>query len=185
LITIGVPSALGQCSSFYWFHWEVVVGEWRNISLHASSSSSSSFSSFSSSSVDTVALNQVLTRNFTVSPPTVIPAVYFTAGVSYSFQVQVSLCNFLGPCGHSGGSVVAVTQTLVPTVTIDGSAERNILISQKIALSSTAFVANCNVNPSSLGINYVWKVMNSDLQCFIDFQRSFSVYTSRFLIRSK
>jgi hypothetical protein len=57
-----------------------------------------------------------------------------------------------------------VTQTLLPTVTIDGSAVRNVLISQPISLSSTAFVANCNGNPSALGINYVWKVMNSNLQ---------------------
>jgi hypothetical protein len=157
-ITIGVPSALGQCSSLL-LDLSGSLGsggrEWRNVSVHVTSSSSSS------SFTGTTALNQFLTRNFTVSPPTAIPAVYFTAGVSYSFQV--SLCNFLGRCGHSSASVV-VTQTLLPTVTIDGSAVRNVLISQPIFLSSTAFVAYCNGNPSALGINYVWKVMNSNLQ---------------------
>jgi hypothetical protein len=157
-ITIRMPSSLGQCSSLL-LDLSGSLGsggrEWRNVSVRASSSSSSS------GSVDTIALNRFLTRNFTISPPTAIPAVYFTAGLSYSFQV--SLCNFLGRCAHGTASVV-VTQTLLPTVTIDGSAVRNILISQPIALSSTAFVANCNGNPSSLGINYVWKVMNSDLQ---------------------
>jgi hypothetical protein len=156
-ITIGVPSALGQCSSLL-LDLSGSLGsggrEWRNVSVRAVASSSSN-------SADTTALNHFLTRNFTVSPPIVIPAVYFTAGVSYSFQV--SLCNFLGRCGYSSASVV-VTQTLLPTVTIDGSAVRNVLISQPISLSSTAFVANCNGNPSALGINYVWMVMNSNLQ---------------------
>jgi hypothetical protein len=153
-ITVRMPSSLGQCSSLL-LDLSGSLGsggrEWRNVSVRASSSSS----------VDTIALNRFLARNFTISPPTSIPAVYFTAGISYSFQV--SLCNFLGRCGHGSASVV-VTQTLLPTVTIDGSAVRNVLISQPIVLSSTAFVANCNVNPSSLGINYVWKAMNSDLQ---------------------
>jgi hypothetical protein len=151
-VTIGVPSALGQCSSLLLDLSESLGSggrEWRNISIRASSSA------------DTVGLNRFLSRNLTVSPPTVIPSAYFTAGVSYSFQV--SLCNFLGRCGHGSESVL-VTQTLLPTVTIDGSAVRNILSSQPISLSSTSFVANCNGNPSALGINYVWKVMNSNLQ---------------------
>jgi hypothetical protein len=155
IITMRVPSALGQCSSLLLdLSWSLGSGgrDWRNVSVRASSSSSAD---------TTTALNQLLSRNFSVSPPTVIPATFFTAGVSYSFQV--SLCNFLGKCGHGSGSVV-VTQTLLPTVAIDGSAVRNVLISQPISLSSTAFVANCNGNPSALGINYVWKVMDNNLQ---------------------
>jgi hypothetical protein len=153
-VAIKVPSALGLCSSLLLDLSESLGGggrDWRNVSVHASCSNA----------VDTTALNQFLTRNFTISPPTAIPAAYFTAGVSFSFQV--SLCNFLGRCGHSSASVV-VTQTLLPTVTIDGSTVRNILISQPISLSSTAFMANCNGNPSALGLNYVWKVMNNNLQ---------------------
>jgi hypothetical protein len=154
-ITMRVPSVLGQCSSLLLDLSESLGSggrEWRNVSFRASSSSSAD---------TTTALNQFLIRNFSVSPPTAIPAAFFTAGLSYSFQA--SLCNFLGRCGHGSASVV-VTQTLLPTVTVDGSAVRNVLISQPISLSSTAFVANCNGNPSALGINYVWKVMDNNLQ---------------------
>jgi hypothetical protein len=168
-VTIRMPSVLGQCSSLL-LDLSGSLGsggrEWSNVSVRASSS------------LDSVPLNRFLTRNFTVSPPTAIPAVYFTAGVSYSFKV--SLCNFLGRCGHSSASVV-VTQTLLPTVTIDGSTVRNVLISQSISLSSSAFLANCNGNPSSLGINYVWKVMNSNQQV-ISSVSSTSRDPSRFIL---
>jgi hypothetical protein len=151
-IAVKLPSALGQCSSLLLDLSESLGSggrEWRNITIRASSSE------------DTAGLNHFLSRNFTVSPPTAISAAVFTAGVSYSFQVL--LCNFLGRCGHGSASVV-VTQTFLPTVTIDGSAVRNVLIAQPISLSSTASVANCNGNPSALGINYVWKVMNNNLK---------------------
>jgi hypothetical protein len=173
-VAIKAPSATGKCSSLLLDLSESFGSggrDWTNVSVHASSSSSSA---------DTTALNQFITRNFTISPPTTIPAAYFTAGVSYSFQV--SLCNFLGRCGHSSASVV-VTQTLLPTVTIDGSAVRNVLISQPISLSSTAFMANCNGNPSALGINYVWKVMNNNLQV-ISSMTSTSRDPSRFTLPS-
>jgi hypothetical protein len=106
-------------------------------------------------------LNQFLTKNYTFSPPGMIPSTYFTKGTNYTFQA--TLCNFLGSCGSN---FIQVTindndNSLIPFATILGSNALNMYRRFALQLRSSAYTVNCRGETSYQSLPYDWKIMNN------------------------
>ena len=100
-----------------------------------------------------------LNRNYTLNPPTPIPASLLQGSVSYS--ITVTLCNFLGACDAKSVSVAVLpAQNLIPIVSILGASQRSVYRSATLTLSSNAYTQVCGGAPSYNNLDLAWTVSN-------------------------
>jgi len=147
VVVIAAPNVLGSCAF---------------LTLDLSASTGSGGRGFTVSVVAThsggnsSALNQFLTSQYTMSPPTAIPPGYFEPGTSYGFTV--SLTNFLGATGQEFASVIILNEVM-PTAFIPGSSFRTITRSDGLSLQASASVASgCNGLVTSQNLRYGWVI---------------------------
>ena len=112
-------------------------------------------------SVDSVATNvshvqEFMTTDYEVSPPTPIPYGILESGYTYYFTVVA--CNFLGLCGR-GQQSVSVVSTRLPTVILLGQQQRVISRRSALQLSSNAFISECGGTVSYRNLVYSWVVL--------------------------
>ena len=102
-------------------------------------------------------IQSFLRTNYSLSPPTPIPARLFTADSTYQFLV--TLCNFLYVCS-SGSHLLSVVSSdaALPTVTILGSSNQVITRSQQLTLICKAFVESCSGSVSYSNLAFDWTV---------------------------
>jgi hypothetical protein len=150
-IVMNTPETIGQCSS---------------LTVDLSSSYGNGGRSWSNVSIIVEGLAQnISSLNYylsshsqQLSPPLVIPSYYFEVGYSYLFRVM--LCNFLNKCSEKSRAV-AVSSSLLPSMTIVGSSSRTMTVKQPLSLVSSASVMTCDGKSSTLGITYEWKLYDS------------------------
>jgi hypothetical protein len=79
-------------------------------------------------------------------------------GFVYTFFV--SLCNFLGSCGLSSGSVT-VLNSVVPYVNIAGGPTITVSVNNSLQLSSSTYVSSCDGSQSTLNLKYAWSIASN------------------------
>ena len=100
-------------------------------------------------------LQTFLRDSYHSSPPTPIPAALLQKGFVYNFAVK--LCNFLGACSQ-GSRRVSVLSTVIPSLTLPGSALRRTQRSAVLSISSYALVVDCDGSTSRAGLLYQWSI---------------------------
>jgi hypothetical protein len=115
-----------------------------------------------SADADTSAVATYLNRNFTLSPPTVVPNSMFPDDGAYTITAR--MCNFLGACSTTSRTVtVTKGDGLVPSVTILGQQQRTISRSTALLLTPRAFTLTCNGTKSTSRLSYSWTVSSNDV----------------------
>jgi hypothetical protein len=113
-----------------------------------------------SADADTSAVATYLNRNFTLSPPTVVPNSMFPDDGAYTITAR--MCNFLGACSTTSRTVtVTKGDGLVPSVTILGQQQRTISRSTALLLTPRAFTLTCNDTKSTSRLSYSWTVSSN------------------------
>ena len=151
VVSFSMPSTISSCT---------------NLSIDLSTSSGSggrdwlapTFSVISDE--DTGAVEQLLnSEHFTMVPPTEVPNRMFTPGATYTFTA--TLCNFLGACGTGSRAVlVSPSDDLIPVVVVVGSAQRSIVTSVTLILTSDAYTVDCRGSIVRSGLVYDWAVFD-------------------------
>ena len=111
---------------------------------------------------DTSEMADFLNMNFSISPPSTIPARLLLRGGT--FALTAKLCNFLGACGSGSAAVlVSPIEDLVPIVTIPGQRYRTTTSSTPLILSADARVVQCNAMEVRSGLRYTWTVFDENI----------------------
>lgn len=145
-VVIGGPSSIGACQSLL---------------LDLTTSSGSAGRKWISTSLTvqsgSVALNSFLSSEYVFNPPKAIPANLLTKGVSYTFTG--TFCNFLSACATATKIVQVTTDSsLLPVVTLDGAATKNIGRNVSLDLRATAFTESCTGEVSYSNLRYNWSL---------------------------
>jgi len=112
----------------------------------------------SGSTVDASALQAfVSSSNFTLIPPTRIPASYLRPGESYVFQV--TLCNFLGSCSSSSRRISVLTN-MSPSLTIPGAALLSIKRKDALSVAAQGWWPRCE-GVAFPPLSYTWSIKNA------------------------
>jgi hypothetical protein len=149
-VVIAAPAAIGGCNSLT-LDLTGSVGaagrSWSGIQYQVASTPVSLVAS--------ARLQQFLTRNYTLSPPTPVPSATLAKG--YTFAIKVTLCNFLGTCGSAVHSVsIAQSEQPVPIVTIAGQVVRTVYRADALNLLADAYTQSCSGGKSSANLLYSW-----------------------------
>ena len=111
---------------------------------------------------DVTAVLNLLNNEFSISPPTVLPASELQYDATYTLSVE--LCNFLGACGQASSSVrVLPFQGLVPTVSIHGRRQISHSARNQLLLFGNAFTLDCNGTRLRSDFSYSWSVLADDV----------------------
>jgi hypothetical protein len=151
-VIIVAPAQVGACNSLT-LDLTTSVGSggrpWASLSFQVST--------VSGSITPALELQRFLQRNYTVSPPTPIPAVVLPKGETYN--IQVALCNFLGACGSNVKVVsVSASEAVVPVVNILGPSTRTIYRKDILQLSADAYTQPCAGGNVYANLAYRWAV---------------------------
>lgn len=104
-----------------------------------------------------VQLENYLAKNYSFSPPTTVPFREFEKG--YTYSIQATLCNFLGACGTTVNSVVALPSTAqLPSVSILGQSQRSVYRNAQLVLNSDSFTQACSGVVSYANLDTDWKL---------------------------
>ena len=147
-IAIASPSSIGGCDSLALdISGSTGSGgrEWAEVALTVESTATRNVTD----------LQEFLRNEYKPFPPTPVPAELLQKGFSYNFAVK--LCNFLGQCS-TGSRRVSILSTVIPSLTLPGSALRTTRRSSVLSISSDAFVVDCDGSTSRAGLSYQWNV---------------------------
>ena len=154
VVSITAPSVLSQCKSFT-LDLTASSGsggrDWASININVSSVSNSSSS--------LVYLSQIMefyNSNYSLYPPSALPAGYLVGNETYVITVQ--LCNFLKKCQTAYTSVSMLNLNAIPIVTIAGRSSRQLRRSDSLSLLSSAYVGTCNSTNRYSGMIVSWNV---------------------------
>jgi len=152
VVGVSSPAVIGPCDPY-------------SIDFSASTGGSGrpwASATFTVSSTDTgsaATIASYLNTHVSISPPTTVPAGYFTSGSVNS--VTVTLCNFLGACGRAAAQII-VTSTGAPVVSISGSSFITTTRNAGLTLNADAFVSVCGGTPGQVtrtGLDFQWKAL--------------------------
>ena len=148
-VIISAPGSIGSCDGFL-LDLSHSLGsgrrEWTVFTVNVTSSEIAR----NASDIETF-----YKTNYAFSPPTLLPASYLEIVTYYTFTV--TLCNFFGKC-HSASHFLHIVDIDFPVVLIAGSPKRDIRVYHAVALSSYAYVANCDGAVINTGVRYTWLV---------------------------
>ena len=162
-VAISAPSIIGMCDAFP-IDVTSSVGSsgrvWSNISFAIKSTNSSGMAK---------ALH-FLNKQYVLSPPSSVPAGYFSAGIS---QITVKMCNFLGACG-TASIQLAVTSFQAPVVTIGGDQSFSTTVAAPLSINGDGYVSVCNFTAkggalpavSRDGLSFQWAAYVAGTQDF-------------------
>ena len=153
VLVISMPRTIGACDSLSLD----LTASTGNGGRDWSSSSAQAFSSCQNVSQ----LNTFLNESLTVFHPTIIPAIYFSSGCTYSFNIM--LCNFIGACSSLSQSVVAV-DSVIPNVAIPGGTLQTITTKSILTLASITSVSSCPGDKSIRTLSYQWVISQNNIQ---------------------
>jgi hypothetical protein len=103
-------------------------------------------------------LQQFLSRNYTLSPPTPVPSAVLAKG--YTYAITATLCNFLQACG-SATAVVSVSNSSepLPLVAIAGGKLRSVYRTAPLSVLADAYTLNCDGSKSSANLQITWSAL--------------------------
>jgi hypothetical protein len=151
LISISAPTVLAPCQSF-------------TMDLTSSSGNagrawkSTIFTVSQSPKISSIQpLYNYLVKNYTYSPPGIIPSSLLSRGTTYT--IGVTLCNFLQACSTKSTSITIIkNETLIPVVSIKGSTSISTYRSYPLSIKSKAYTESCTGETSVSHLKYSWKL---------------------------
>jgi hypothetical protein len=152
IVVISAPSAVSGCNSLT-LDLAGSVGAagrpWSTVSFTVSTTPSS-----------VPAANRLLlffSRNYTLSPPLPAPSTVLMKG--YTYNIKVTLCNFLKACA-SAAKIVLVGESLapMPVVTIAGLSVRTVYRADPVSVEAGAYTQSCSGSKSSMGLQFSWAI---------------------------
>jgi hypothetical protein len=149
VVVISAPKVVGGCDSLAFD-----LSSSLNNGGRAWSSKSFSVSGATGASAMTTDLN----NNYVFSPPYALPKSHFQNGGT--FDVSITLCNFLNECGTAMHAFSVSSSTKIPTAIILGEQLLVTKRSQPVVIGSVASVptAACDGTTTELGLSYGWEV---------------------------
>jgi hypothetical protein len=107
-------------------------------------------------------LQQFLSRNYTLSPPTPVPSAVLAKGHTYA--ITATLCNFLQACG-SATAVVSVSNSSepLPLVAIAGGKLRSVYRTAPLSVLADAYTLNCDGSKSSANLQITWSALVQEI----------------------
>jgi hypothetical protein len=102
-------------------------------------------------------LYNYLVKNYTYSPPGVIPSTLLSRGTTYT--IGVTLCNFLQACSTKSASITIMkNETLIPVVSIKGATSISTYRSYPLQIKSKAYTESCTGETPFSNLKYSWKL---------------------------
>ena len=113
------------------------------------------------SSVDVSGLVHYFNNSFPMGSPALIQSNLFAPGTSYN--IKVTLCNFLNACGVGSAYFKVDTAGSIPVVGLVGSMSRTIHRMDSFSISSKSYNPSCDGSKSSANLSYTWSIQQSGL----------------------
>lgn len=84
-----------------------------------------------------------------------VPRTLLDTGASYS--IEVTVCNFLGACGHAT-AVADVVDSSIPSVSFIGGNTYSVAVNSSLKVAASAYVSSCGGGQSRLNLQYSWSI---------------------------
>jgi hypothetical protein len=107
--------------------------------------------------IDAKAISEFYQDQYQFSPPLPLPARVLRGNETYN--VNVTLCNFMHRCGSSSTTVQVVDETAQPVVLIKGSVVRHHVRSEPLILQILSYVVICNQTNRVSNMLFSWKIL--------------------------
>jgi len=150
-VQLSTPAVLNECNSLSMdFSSSTGAGNraWSRVAFSVSGYNASS----------ALRIQTHLNQLASFRPPIVVPSRLFSSGY---YNIQLTLCNFLGRCGLTS-NFIAMSSAVIPTVSISGSLLRTVSRSQALQIDADAFAQSCTSNVSRVGLVNSWSVFSND-----------------------